>query len=59
MQRWGYIVIDLDPTTAGPKSPRSDWMIRATPKGQPQAAWRPLFGHIEDRRRRRFGQASG
>jgi DNA-binding MarR family transcriptional regulator len=57
MQRWGYIVIDPDPADSRPKPPRSDWLIRATPKGQKaQHVWRPLFGVIEERWQTRFGR---
>jgi DNA-binding MarR family transcriptional regulator len=57
MQRWGYIVVEPDPADSRPKPPRSDWVIRTTPKGRmAQEIWRPLFGAIEERWHARFGQ---
>ena len=57
MQRWGYIVVEPHPADSRPKPPRSDWVIRATPKGrQAQEVWRPLFGAIEKRWQTRFGK---
>jgi DNA-binding MarR family transcriptional regulator len=56
MVRWGYIVVEPDPDR-GSKSPRSDWVIRATPAGRKaQEIWRPLFGAIEKRWQERFGK---
>ena len=57
MERWGYIVVEPDPADSRPKPPRSDWVIRATPKGrQAQEVWRPLFSAIEKRWQARFGK---
>src|SRR5580700_429320 len=57
MERWGYIVVKPDPADSRPKPPRSDWIVRATPKGRKtQAVWRPLSGAIEKRWRARFGE---
>ncbi len=57
MERWGYIVVEPDPSHSRPKPPRSQWMIRATPKGRKaQEVWRPLFGAIEERWQARFGK---
>jgi DNA-binding MarR family transcriptional regulator len=57
MERWGYIVVKPDPADSRPKPPRSDWIVRATPKGRKtQEVWRPLFGAIEKRWRERFGE---
>src|SRR5215469_3454151 len=56
MQRWGYVF--LEPPEAGNRSrrPGRDWIIRPTIKGKvSRQAWRPLFGEIEDRWRKRFG----
>jgi DNA-binding MarR family transcriptional regulator len=56
MERWGYVVVEPDSTTGPRKAPRSEWMIRATPKGRKaQEVWRPLFGAIEKRWETRFG----
>ncbi len=58
MERWGYIVVEPDPADSRPKSPRSDWVIRATSAGlQAQAIWRPLFGSIEKRWHARYGKS--
>ncbi|HEX4229438.1 MAG TPA: MarR family winged helix-turn-helix transcriptional regulator [Bryobacteraceae bacterium] len=57
MQRWGYIVVGPDPADSRPKPPRSDWLVRATSKGQrAQHVWRPLFGVMEKRWEERFGK---
>jgi DNA-binding MarR family transcriptional regulator len=57
MARWGYIVIAPDPADSRPKPPRSDWLIRSTPRGRKaQEIWRPLFGVIEKRWQARFGR---
>ena len=57
MQRWGYIIVEPDPGDKRPKTPRSDWIIRATSSGQrAQEVWRPLFGAIEERWQARFGE---
>jgi len=56
MERWGYVVIEPDPTDPRPKPPRRDWVIRATDAGRKaQDIWRPLFGTIEKRWKTRFG----
>lgn len=57
MLRWGYITAAPDPSDTRPKSPRSDWIIRATDKGRKaQEVWRPLFAEIEKRWQTRFGK---
>ncbi|MGA8030381.1 MAG: MarR family winged helix-turn-helix transcriptional regulator [Bryobacteraceae bacterium] len=57
MQRWGYIVVQPEPADNRTKSSRSNWIVRATPKGRKaQEVWRPLFGEIENRWRTRFGE---
>ncbi|HKN76052.1 MAG TPA: hypothetical protein VJW94_12815 [Candidatus Acidoferrum sp.] len=57
MHRWGYIVIEPDPTDRRPKPPRSAWLIRATPGGRAaQEICRPLFDVIEKRWEDRFGK---
>lgn len=56
MQRWGYIVVAPEPSDTRPKSPRSSWLVHATPSGRlAQMIWRPLFDVIEERWRERFG----
>jgi DNA-binding MarR family transcriptional regulator len=56
MVRWGYISIAPDPADNRPKPPRSQWIIRATPKGRKaREVWRPLFAVIETRWEARFG----
>jgi DNA-binding MarR family transcriptional regulator len=50
MERWGYVTVE-------PKKLRSQWVIRATAKGQmAQQVWRPLSGVIEKRWEQRFGE---
>jgi DNA-binding MarR family transcriptional regulator len=57
MERWGYVVVAPDPAGGRTKSPRSQWLIRATPQGRmAQQVWQPLFGVIENRWRERFGK---
>ena len=57
MVRWGYVVIAPDPADNRPKPPRSQLIIRATPKGRTaQEVWRPLFRVIEKRWQDRFGK---
>jgi DNA-binding MarR family transcriptional regulator len=57
MERWGYIAVEPDPADKRAKPPRSDWIIRATRRGQmAQKVWRPLFGEIEKRWEERFGK---
>jgi DNA-binding MarR family transcriptional regulator len=57
MQRWGYIVVEPDPSDRRPKPPRADWVIRATPAGRKaQEVVRPLFDIIEKRWQVRFGK---
>jgi DNA-binding MarR family transcriptional regulator len=57
MERWGYITVDRNPDKIRPKSPRSAWVLSATPKGQKaREIWRPLFGSIEKRWQARFGE---
>jgi DNA-binding MarR family transcriptional regulator len=57
MERWGYVVIASDPAGGRGKPRRSQWVIRATPKGRmAQQVWRPLFSVIEDRWQERFGK---
>lgn len=56
MERWGYVVVEPDPADRRPKPPRSAWLVRATVAGRrAQDVWRPLFGGIEERWRKRFG----
>jgi len=58
MERWGYIVVEPDPSDHRPKPPRSAWVVRATSAGRKaQDVWRPLFGVIEKRWQERFGNA--
>lgn len=58
MERWGYIVVEPDPTDGRSKPPRADWIVRLTAKGQRAGdVWRPLFGAIEKRWQARFGEA--
>jgi DNA-binding MarR family transcriptional regulator len=55
MERWGYVVVEPDPSDSRPKPPRSRWLVRATPVGlKAQQIWRPLFGVIEKRWEERF-----
>ena len=57
MERWGYVAIKPEAGDGSKKSPRSQWMIRATSKGrQAREVWRPLFEEIEKRWQARFGQ---
>ena len=57
MERWGYITVQPDPADRRPKPPRSDWIVRPTPKGQrAKEVWRPLFDEIEKRWQARFGE---
>jgi DNA-binding MarR family transcriptional regulator len=57
MERWGYIVIEPDPADRRPKPPRSDWLIRATPRGrEAREVWRPLPHAIEECWQTRFGK---
>ena len=56
MERWGYILVEPDPSDNRPKPPISDWVIRTTPAGRmAQEIWRPLFAAIEKRWKERFG----
>src|ERR1700722_9728055 len=58
MERWGYVVVEPDPSDSRPKPPRSRWLVRATPVGlKAQQIWRPLFGVIEKRWEERFTRA--
>ncbi len=57
MVRWGYVIVEPNPADHRPKPPRSEWVIRATPKGRmAQEVWRPLFSVIEKRWQGRFGK---
>src|SRR3984957_1870600 len=57
MVRWRYITAAPDPSDARAKPARSDWLIRATDRGQQaQKVWRPLFAEIEKRWQTRFGK---
>jgi DNA-binding MarR family transcriptional regulator len=57
MVRWGYITAEPDASDTRPKPPRSEWLIRATDKGQQaQKVWRPLFSEIEKRWQTRVGK---
>jgi DNA-binding MarR family transcriptional regulator len=56
MQRWGYIAVETGSTQTGWKRPHLDLIIRPTSAGRKaQEVWRPLFGVIEERWRKRFG----
>src|SRR5579872_3231031 len=56
MERWGYIQVAPDPSDRRPKPPKSEWLVRPTPKGRlAQEVWAPLFAEIEDRWESRFG----
>lgn len=58
MERWGYVLVEPDPNDTRPKPPRSSWLIRPTRAGRKaQEVWRPLLAVIEDRWRKRFGEA--
>jgi DNA-binding MarR family transcriptional regulator len=58
MVRWGYITAKPDPSDTRAKQPGSDWIVRATEKGQnAQKIWRPLFATIEKRWQTRFGKS--
>ena len=55
MERWGYVVVEPDPSDRRPKPPHAAWVVRATPAGlKAQDVWRPLFGVIEKRWEERF-----
>jgi DNA-binding MarR family transcriptional regulator len=57
MQRWGYVVIQPDPSDSRPKPPHRDWLIRATPGGRKaREILEPLFDTIEERWQTRFGE---
>ena len=57
MQRWGYIVVEPEPSGGRQKPRRADYVIRATPKGrQAREVWRPLCEAIEKRWQARFGR---
>jgi DNA-binding MarR family transcriptional regulator len=57
MVRWGYVVVEPDPSDSRAKPPRSDWVIRATSAGRAaQEIWRPLFAAVETRWQARFGK---
>jgi hypothetical protein len=52
---WGYLAVAPGPA-AGPKTPRSAWLVRPTEAGRrAQAVWGPLEREIEDRWRSRLG----
>jgi DNA-binding MarR family transcriptional regulator len=56
MERWGYVSVAPDESTAGKKQPRSAWVIRAKRGGmKAREVWRPLMSVIEERWRERFG----
>jgi DNA-binding MarR family transcriptional regulator len=56
MERWGYVIVAPDPADGRPNPPRSQWVIRATPKGRKaREVWGPLFDVIEKRWEARFG----
>ena len=58
MIRWRHITIAPDPSDRRAKPPRSQWLIRTTPKGRlARDAWQPLLGEIERRWGDRFGAA--
>jgi len=57
MRRWGYIIIETDTSSSTSKKPRANAVLRLTPSGKrAQEVWRPLFGAMEQRWRRRFGE---
>jgi len=57
MERWGYITVTPVPRDNRPRTPRSNWVIRATPAGQmAREIWQPLAGVIEERWQERFGK---
>jgi DNA-binding MarR family transcriptional regulator len=57
MERWGYIVVAPDLADSRTKPPAADWVVGATPAGQrAREIWQPLFGEIEQRWNRRFGE---
>ena len=59
MQRWGYIVVEPNPTGNRSKRPRSDSMVYPTTAGRKaQEVWRPLFDIIENRWQSRFGKGA-
>jgi DNA-binding MarR family transcriptional regulator len=56
MRRWGYILLDPDPSRGRSKQPVASAVIRATEAGRrAQAVWEPLLDEIEGRWRERFG----
>ncbi len=58
MERWRYVVVAPDPSDRRARPPRSEWLVRPTPGGRnAQDVWRPLFGVIEERWQKRFGQS--
>ena len=57
MVRWGYVVVEPEPSDRQAKLPRSHWLIRATSAGRKaREAWLPLFDTIEKRWQARFGK---
>ena len=51
---WGYVT--LYPPAGGKAAPAADWTIRPSAGGlRALQIWRPLFGIVEERWRRRFG----
>jgi len=56
LRRWGYIVVEPDPTDRQSKRLRPDAVVRPTRAGRKaQEVWRPLFGVIEKRWQACFG----
>jgi hypothetical protein len=57
MQRWRYITVTPGPTDRAGTRPGPDAVVRATEGGRKaQEVWGPLFGVIDDRWRKRFGE---
>jgi len=57
LERWGYVVVEPDPSDSRTDPPRSDQVVRPTRAGRmAQAVWRPLAGVIENRWQARFGK---
>jgi len=57
MRRWGYVTLVPPAIKPGGKKPgKGDIVLRPTPNGRKaQGVWKPLFGVIEERWRKRFG----
>jgi hypothetical protein len=64
LERWGFVVLRPDSGSehragwGSGRGIRAEWMVRLTPKGLTASRiWPPLFGEIEQRWERRFGQS--